>query len=356
MSPDNFRSDLGELADPANARYQASCELRDIDASRLRDFLRTMLLIRLVEEQIAEWVEENIARCPCHLGIGQEAIAVAVSASLRKTDRIFGTHRSHAHFLAAGGSVYSLLAEVLGRADGCSHGMGGSMHLFGEAFGFQGSVPIVAATVPIAVGAALAAKKDGGDAIAVAYFGDGACEEGVVHESLNLAAAYHVPVLFVCENNLFSSHLDIALRQPSNRLSRYAEAHHVRAALVDGNDVTATELAARNLIEYARRESRPVFLEAVTYRWRGHVGPKEDIDVGVRRSLEDLTAWKRRDPIRRLEEALLQRGVISAAQVTQLRREIQQEITTAAQRALQAPYPEAHDLLDFVYVNGTDAR
>jgi pyruvate dehydrogenase E1 component alpha subunit len=351
MAPNSHRSELGELADPHVQQYRLPCVVQAFEAQRLLDFLRMMLLIRLTEEQIAAWVEENIARCPCHLGIGQEAIAVGVSASLRNSDRIFGTHRSHAHFLAAGGGVYELLAEVLGRADGCSHGMGGSMHLFGKAFGFLGSVPIVAATIPIAVGAALAAKMDRGDDIAVAYFGDGACEEGVLHESLNLAAAYHLPVLFVCENNLYSSHLDIALRQPSNRLSRYADAHHIRALAVDGNDVTATALAARDLVDYARRESEPVFLEAVTYRWRGHVGPKEDIDVGVRRSPELLQAWKQRDPIRRLEEALLSAGMADAAGVEKLHVSVLNEVRAAAQRALAAPFPQPSDLLGFVYAD-----
>jgi len=245
--------------------------------------------------------------------------------------------------------VYGLLAEVLGRADGCSHGMGGSMHLQDLSCGFFGSVPIVAGTIPIAVGAALAAKMDGSNDIAVAFFGDGACEEGVLHESLNLAAIYGLPVLFMCENNQYSSHLDIALRQPSDRISRYADAHRIQAQVVDGNDVTAVARAADRLVADARRNCQPVFLEAITYRWRGHVGPKEDLDVGVRRSMDHLAAWKRRDPVRRLEEALVTAHLATPAQLAQLEREVRAQVREEAARALKAPWPADSSLLDFVY-------
>ncbi len=342
-------SELGELIDAEAPLYLRPCSLVGYDREQALGLLRTMLLIRFAEEQVGRWSESGEARCPCHLSIGQEAVATGVAAALQRGDRLFGNHRSHAHYLAAGGELYGLLAEVLGRADGCSRGMGGSMHLQSEAHGFFGSVPIVAGTIPIAVGAALAAKMDGGSDIGVAFFGDGACEEGVLHESLNLAAVYALPMLFVCENNQYSSHLDIALRQPSDRLARYAEAHRVRAAVVDGNDVTRVAECARELVGTARRNSEPVFLEAVTYRWRGHVGPKEDLDVGVRRSMTHLAAWKRRDPVLRLEAAILEAGYASAAQLAQLHVDVQEQVLTTAARALAAPWPAEEALLDYVY-------
>jgi len=346
---DRHISELGDLVRADAPEYLRPCETSGHSAHQLKGFLRTMLLIRSAEEQIAEWVEQGRVHCPCHLSIGQEAVAAGIAPALRKTDRLFGNHRSHAHYLAVGGELYGLLAEVLGRADGCSHGMGGSMHLRSPQCGFLGSVPIVAGTIPIAVGAALAAKMDGGSDIAVAFFGDGACEEGVLHESLNLASIYSLPVLFVCENNQYSSHLDIALRQPSDRLSRYADAHRVRAKIVDGNDVTAVADAAAELVEASRRSSEPMFLEAITYRWRGHVGPKEDLDVGIRRSMADLVAWKRRDPVRRLEQALLAAGCATPQWVEQLREQVRTEVQECAARALNAPWPAEHDLLNFVY-------
>jgi TPP-dependent pyruvate/acetoin dehydrogenase alpha subunit len=342
-------AELGDLAEPRAAAYLGPCDISGFGAGDLMQLLRVMLLIRAVEEQIARWVEEGRARCPCHLGIGQEAIPAGIARSLRPSDRLFGNHRSHGHYLAAGGDVYALLAEVLGRADGCSRGMGGSMHLHEARHGFYGSVPIVAGTIPIAVGAALAAKMDGGDSVAVAFFGDGASEEGVMHESLNLASSYALPVLFVCENNQYSSHLDIALRQPSDLVSRYADAHRIHAALVDGNDATGVARTAADLIGIARTRREPVFLEAITYRWRGHVGPREDLDVGVRRSIEDLTAWKGRDPVRRLEDAMLATNAANRGELNDLAGAVWAEVQAAAERALDSTWPAQGDLLGFVY-------
>jgi pyruvate dehydrogenase E1 component alpha subunit len=250
-----------------------------------------------------------------------------------------------------GGDIYRLFAEVLGRADGCSHGMGGSMHLFAPEVGFWGSVPIVAATIPIAVGAGLACAMDGSGTVAVSYFGDGAVEEGVVHESLNLASQMRLPVLFVCENNLYASHMDISQRQPSDCTARIADAHAVACAVVDGNDVLAVTEAARQLIEAARRGEGPGYLEAVTYRWYGHVGPDENIDVGLRRSASELAAWKNCDPIDRLGAAMVARGDLTETDIAAVETGIVEEIEAAIARAFDAPYPEQDALLDHVYAN-----
>lgn len=338
--------DLGALADPD--KFTEKLDITGCDAEVLKAQLQTMLLIRRVEEQIGDGVTEGKIICPCHLGIGQEAIAVGISGHLRPSDRVFGAHRSHPHFLALGGEVYPLLAEVLGKADGCSKGMGGSMHLYGGAHGFIGSVPIVAGTVPLAVGAALAAKKDGRGDVAVAYFGDGAAEEGVVHESLNLAAALKLPVLFVCENNLFSSHLHISLRQPANRVGRYGETHRIPTETIDGNDVAAVTAASGALVSRLRRGEGPAFLEAVTYRWRGHVGPREDNDVGVNRGA-DLVRWKARDPIRRLFDALHDRGILNLTGLESIDKAVTGQVREAWARAEKAPFPSASALLDLVY-------
>ncbi len=342
-------SELGGLADPQ--QFTSPIALGETGTAELRRYLRSMLLIRIVEEAVGDWVEGGLARAPCHLGIGQEGVAVGVSAHLGARDRVFGGHRSHSHYLALGGDVYRLLAEILGKLDGASRGMGGSMHLLGREVGFHGSVPLVAATIPIAVGAALAAKMDGDGAIAVTYFGDGACEEGVFHESLNFAAAFGLPVLFVCENNLYSSHLDISLRQPSDRTARFAEAHRMANATVDGNDVVATAAAAGALIERTRRGEGPAFLEAVTYRHRGHVGPKEDVDVGVRRSLAEIRAWKRRDPIQRLSQAMIAAGQLSQAELTELEASLRREVSAVSTRAEAAPYPPPSALLGHVFAS-----
>lgn len=338
--------DLGDLADP-NA-YHTPLDIRGLDPARLRGQLRTMLLIRRVEEVIGDGVAAREVICPAHLGIGQEAVAVGVAQALRPSDRVFGGHRSHAHYLALGGGLYPLLAEILGKEAGCSRGMGGSMHLQAAECGLLGTVPIVAGTVPLAAGTALAAKKDGRGDIAVAFFGDGATEEGVVHETLNLAAAWRLPLLFVCENNLFSSHLHISLRQSSNRIARFADAHGIRAITLDGNDAGAVARSALELTQQARDGGGPVFLEAVTYRWRGHVGHREDEDVGVNRGA-DLALWKRRDPVRRLAEALKSAGELDDAAWAAMTMEVATEVAEAWSRAKTAAYPEPHALLDRVY-------
>src|SRR5688572_24083070 len=294
--------DLGDLADPS--RYHEDLVIEGCDSGTLEMQMRTMLAIRMVEQHLAAMRRDGHIGGPVHLGVGQEAIAVGVSKHLRSSDMVFGAHRSHSHVLALGGSIRALFAEVLGKDTGMSRGMGGSMHLWDGPNGFHGSVPIVAGTVPLAVGAGLASKLKGSDNIAVTYFGDGAVEEGGVQESLNLAKVLGAHVLFVAENNFFSSHMHISLRQPSNTTARFAVAHCLPYEIVDGNDVVAVARAAEGLVERIRRGEGPAFLEAVTFRWLGHVDWREDLDVGVARSSDDLALWRARDPIARLERSM----------------------------------------------------
>jgi pyruvate dehydrogenase E1 component alpha subunit len=282
-------------------------------------------------------------------------VAVGVSAHLRASDRVFGAHRSHSHLLALGSSVEGLFAEVLGRDTGHSKGMGGSMHLWDQPKGFYGSVPIVAGTVSLAVGAGLAAKLQQTADVAVAYLGDGAVEEGVVHESLNLARIQDIPVIFVVENNLFASHMHISTRQPNDSTARFAAANGVPYQVVDGNDVVAVAAVAEELIGAARSGKGPGFIEAVTFRWYGHVDWREDIDVGLHRSVEELNNWRQRDPIRRLKDAMLKAGMWTEQDDKALLATLQQEVAAAWAQAMQDPYPDAAALLDRVYYQGDQA-
>jgi len=284
-----------------------------------------------------------------HLGAGQEAIAVGVSQNLNNTDRVFGAHRSHAHLLALNPDFYRLFAEVLGKETGFSKGMGGSMHLCDQSHGFYGSVPIVAGTVPLAVGAAMAAKMQNTGDIGVAYLGDGAVEEGVVHESFNLAKTQKVPALFVIENNMFASHMHISLRQPSNMISRFAIANDMPYRLVDGNDVVAVMQATKELVDDMRSGKGPALIELVTYRWYGHVDWRDDVDVGVKRSLEDIGNWKARDPIARLSQSMIQAGIWSQSQESELNQKLDNEIEEAWGRAIEDPYPSLEVIQDYVY-------
>lgn len=337
---------LGDLARPE--RHQGPVDITGVAPAALTHYLRQMLLIRLAEERIGDMITAGKIVCPAHLGIGQEAVAVGISAHLRVTDRIFGAHRSHSHYFALGGGAHEIFAEVLGKVTGCSKGMGGSMHLHDGKRGLFGTVPIVAGTVPLAVGAALAARMDGKGDVAVAYFGDGAVEEGVIHESLNLASVFKLPVLFVIENNLFSSHLHVSLRQPSDRMARFGEANCMRSETIDGNDIIRVAQVAGSMIQQARDGQGPALLEAVTYRWRGHVGPREDVDVGVNRQV-DLAAWKGCDPVKRLFKAMEAKGLINQSDYNRIVADIENEIEQAWRRAECDPYPHHEALLECVY-------
>lgn len=338
---------LRRLADPAE--FHSELRLDGTPPERLRAYMTDMVRIRLAERQLAAGRRDGLIGGPVHLGVGQEAVAVGVSAHLRASDRVFGAHRSHCHLLALGSSMEGLFAEVLGRDSGHSKGMGGSMHLWDQPKGFYGSVPIVAGTVPLAVGAGLAAKLQQSGDIAVAYLGDGAVEEGVVHESLNLARIQDIPIIFVVENNLFASHMHISTRQPKDSTARFAAANGVAHRVIDGNDVIAVAAAADELVHAARSGEGPGFIEAVTFRWYGHVDWREDIDVGLYRSAEELDNWRRRDPIRRLKDAMLKTGVWTDQDDKSLMDQLQKEVEAAWTQAIHAPYPDAGALLNRLY-------
>jgi TPP-dependent pyruvate/acetoin dehydrogenase alpha subunit len=338
---------FGDLADPA--QYQQAIDVNGHDVETLYRQLRMMLRIRLAERRLAEGRRDGLIGGPVHLSVGQEAIAVGVASELRKTDRVFGAHRSHSHLLSMGSNLHRLFAEILGRDTGLSRGMGGSMHLWDQPNGFYGSVPIVSGTVPLAVGAALAAKLQGSADVGVAYLGDGAVEEGVVHESLNLARMLKAPTIFIVENNLFASHMHISLRQPKESTARFAAANDIPFEVVDGNDIIKVRSAAARLISLAREGQGPGFLEAVTYRWYGHVDWREDIDVGVNRSSEDVTAWRKRDPIARLVAGMQVLGLIDSDQLAAIEIEIAEEIADAWMQAQADVYPPLSALTSRVF-------
>jgi acetoin:2,6-dichlorophenolindophenol oxidoreductase subunit alpha len=305
---------------------------------------KTMVLIRRAEEVVARMVESGEARCPCHLYVGQEAIATGVCAALTREDSVWGGHRSHGHYLAKGGYLAEMFAEILGKESGCSGGRGGSMHLFAPKEGIFGTVPIVAGTIPLAVGAALAYKLRQEPHVAVAFFGDGTLEEGHVHESLNLAALYRLPVLFICENNLYASHMHWSERRLADNLYQAGAFHSVPGERVDGNDVTQVFEASRRAIERARQGGGPTLLECRTFRWRGHVGSSFDLDVGVQRRGE-LSSWLLKDPIARVE------GELGAGvELASVSAEIDREIERALHAAREARPPAASRFLDHVFV------
>jgi len=342
-----MKHELKGLSNPE--KYHDPISINNQDIGILKNMLSTMLLIRKTEQRLALERKNGVIGGPVHLGAGQEAIAVGISQNLKKTDRVFGAHRSHSHLLALNPDFYRLFAEVLGKETGFSKGMGGSMHLYDQPNGFYGSVPIVAGTVSLAVGAAMAAKMQKTDDIGVVYIGDGAVEEGVVHESFNLAKIQKAPMLFVVENNLFASHMHISLRQPSDMISRFAIANDIPYKLVDGNDVVEVAKASKELIDDIRAGKGPGFIELVTYRWYGHVDWRDDVDVGVDRSLDDIEHWKARDPILRLSKSMIKAKIWSMKQEEDLINKFDKEIQIAWEKAMNDPYPSSDATLKYVY-------
>jgi TPP-dependent pyruvate/acetoin dehydrogenase alpha subunit len=309
----------------------------------------TMLIIRLFEERLAEQLSTSgDIKCPVHLYTGQEAVAAGVSVNLRNDDYVFSTHRGHGHYLAKGGDMNTLMAEIYGKTSGCSHGYGGSMHLAQSDIGLPGSSAIVAGTIPQAVGAALAFKTQHKDAVAIVFFGDGAANEGIFYESLNFAALKKLPVFFVCENNLYSTHMPISACLAETSIVKKAMALDVAAECIDGNNVIQVFETSQKYIAKARSGAGPALLECLTYRWRGHVGPNYDIDKGLRNKFE-LDFWMQHCPIRFLEKQMLDDGIVTADGIKQTNYEINAKISAAIKFARESAYPPQDKLLSNVF-------
>ena len=315
---------------------------------KLIESYRAMLRIRLVEEALADRYAEQEMRCPMHLCIGQEAIAAGVCMALRGDDVVYSNHRAHGHYLAKGGNLNAMVAELYGRTTGCCGGRGGSMHLIDQRVGFMGATPIVGGTVPLAVGAAWAARLQGKDALGVAFFGDGCFEEGVVHESLNFASLHRLPVLFICENNNFSVYTPRNERQPARAIHAVAQAHGWHTWTGDGNDVEAVAAIASEAASRARAGEGPQFIELETYRWREHCGPNFDDELNYR-SIEEIAAGKKRCPVARTRAKLIGEQMASADMLEAMAQEIAVEIKEAFRFALSSPAPVGADAAKKVY-------
>ncbi|HXH33199.1 MAG TPA: thiamine pyrophosphate-dependent enzyme [Plantibacter sp.] len=308
-------------------------------AEQLRDLYFSLLRIRLIEERIAKLYPKQQMRCPVHLSIGQEAVAVGTCAALEQDDWAMSGHRSHGHYLAKGGDLKAMLAELYGKVTGCTGGKGGSMHLLDLDAGFIGAVPIVGSTIPIATGTAWASRLQGSPRVVVSYFGEGAAEEGVFHESLNFAQLKKLPILFALENNRYSVYTPLELRQPDRPLEDLARAHGVAHATGDGNDVLEVLRLTREAVTRARAGQGPTLLVFDTYRWMEHCGPADDDDLGYRPPGE-LSDWRRRDPLASFESTLLEQGVLLQDGLEPLREEIATEIDAAVEFAEMSPFPE----------------
>jgi pyruvate dehydrogenase E1 component alpha subunit len=317
----------------------------------LKSLYRTMLRIRLCEESFVEPILNGEIRCPVHLYTGQEAIATGVCAALRKTDYIFGTHRSHGHYLAKGGGIKELVAEIFCKESGCSRGRGGSMHIIDPENGMMGSAPIVAGTIPLAVGAALASKIRGENRVTVGFLGDGAAGEGVLYESLNFASLRKLPIIFACENNLYSTHMPIRECRVSDNIYEIAKPFCIESQRIDGNDVLKVYKAAKKAVEKCRNGKGPVFLEFLTYRIRGHVGPDDNIqgDHTDIRPKEEIERWQRKDPIKKFGQFLVKNGIMSERALQGIERQAKAEVNEAHVFAKRSPPPNPQELTKYVF-------
>jgi TPP-dependent pyruvate/acetoin dehydrogenase alpha subunit len=295
------------------------------------------LRIRRLEEKIIELYPTDKIQSPVHLSIGQEAVAVGVCHPLRDVDLLFGTYRSHAFYLAKGGDMNQMMAELYGKKTGCGAGKAGSMHLAAIEVGFMGSSAVVASSIPHAVGAALAAKQLRKDQVIVAVYGDGATDEGVYHESLNFASLRKLPVLFICENNGLAVHSFASARQSFNILD-HAKAYGLYTSKVnEGYDFMKVEAAMRSALQKVKQEQAPYFLEILTFRYKEHVGIGEDFDAGYRQT-DAYLAWQQSDPL------IQDQGSVSKFDPL-----IQAEITEAVAYAEQSSFPGAEELLTDTY-------
>lgn len=312
---------------------------------------KKMLMIRLVEESLVEPIISGAIRTPVHLCSGQEAVAVGMCALLKQDDFIFGNHRSHGHYIAKGGCLMTMIAEIYCKRTGCARGRGGSMHLIDPDQGVMGIVPIVAGTISLATGAALAQSLKHQGNVTVSFFGDGATGEGALFESLNFAALKKLPIIFACENNLYSTHLPISEIRVNSNISETATPFGISTFRVDGNDVIQVYNVSLKAIELCRNGQGPVFIEFLTYRMRGHVGPDDNIqgshtDIRPKSEVEE---WKLKDPILTFKMKLIETFGISSEELNEIELAIKKEIEMATEFALKSQYPDKSELMDYIY-------
>ncbi len=310
-----------------------------------------MRRIRTVEETIAARYSEQEMRCPTHLSSGQEAVPAAISAVLRPTDLAVSGHRAHAHYLAKGGSLKAMIAEIYGRVTGCARGKGGSMHLIDEAVGFMGSTAIVGGTVPVGVGLGYSLMLKGTDDIACIFLGDAVVETGAFYESLNFAILKNLPVLFICENNFYSVYSPLSVRQS------HIKAIHEKVAGFgittqdgDGNDAASAHEIITKTVADIRAGKGPAFLEFSTFRFREHCGPNYDDDLGYRPD-QFIEGWNAREPIRQFETRAIEDGFLTLAGIDQMQEEIENEVKAAFDFARASDFPPAGEASQHIFAN-----
>lgn len=318
-----------------------------MEKERMIWIYKTMNQIRRFEEKALRLFEENKLRGSVHLYIGQEAIAAAVCSSLTDEDYICSTHRGHGHCIAKGARLDMAMAELMGKGTGYCRGRGGSMHIADIARGNLGANAIVGGGIPIAAGGGLALSLQNKKNVAVAFFGDGASNQGTFHETINMAAIWNLPVIFICENNGYGLTNPVSLSTSVTDIADRAKAYNIPGVVVDGNDVLAVDEAFRTAQQRALAGDGPTLIECKTYRWKGHwTGDPE-----VYRSREEVISWMTSCPIKRFRQYLLEHQVLSEEELSKVEQDAIDEVEAAAQFAMESPEPDPAGVMDDVFVN-----
>ena len=325
--------------------------VRTLDKTLLMEMLRRMLLIRRFEEQVIRLVERGEIVGAAHSYIGEEAVAVGACLALRDDDYMTGNHRSHGHPIAKGGQVQRAMAELFGKRTGLCKGKGGSMHLADFSIGILGESGILGSAIPTAVGAALGSKLQGNDRVTVAFFGDGASNEGAFHESINLATIWKLPVIFLCENNQYAVTSSFRVMVSTENISDRAAAYNIPGVLVDGQDVLAMHEVMSQAVARARAGQGPSLIEGRTYRYFDHSLGLSRIVRAPYRTEEEVEQWKQRDPISIHTEWLLSQSIATQAEIDQMETQVMQEIEAAVEFARQSPYPDPSELFEDMFAN-----
>lgn len=306
---------------------------------------RKMLEIRHFELEVDRLFKANMIWGTCHLSVGEEASAVGSIGALEESDMITSTHRGHGHCLAKGGELPGMFAELLGKETGYCRGRGGSMHIADLKKGNLGANGIVGGGIPIATGAALASKMKKDGKVTLCFFGDGAANQGCFHESVNFASVNKLPIVYICENNLYGMSVPFSKASSVENIADRAAAYSMPGAIVDGNDVEAVYEAVKKAVERARRGEGPSLIENKTYRWLGH----SKSDANVYRTKEEIEEWKQKCPIKRYRQKLINTGTASAEELDKIEKEVEKAIQDAIEYAKNSPEPSVKDIMDGVY-------
>jgi len=309
------------------------------------EIYKKLFEIRSFEEKVFELYAQNLVPGTIHLYVGEEAVAVGVCSNLRKDDYITSTHRGHGHCIAKGAEPKRIMAEILGKKTGYCKGKGGSMHIADFSVGMLGATAVVGAGIPIAMGAGLSIKLRGTDHVVACFFGDGASNQGTFHEAINMAAIWKLPVIFVCENNLYAMGTRQSTVMLVENIADRAIAYGISGIAVDGNDVLEVHEATRKAVERARIGEGPTLIECKTYRHKGH----SRIDPAKYRTKEEVEEWLRKDPIKRFKAKLLQTNVLTESEIQQIEKKVFDEIEEAVKFAIESPYPAPEEALEDVY-------